>query len=125
MSFNATKKHALDKSRNIKTRRTNVRSCIQICLYYSGKIGYTAIVKYYTKTENLNNDNLTNENIDKIIQDLSELREKSKVTLLEFNEYRKSAKSKGNRKLSKIDLTKQKENWDKIHQIWNKFEVQL
>jgi hypothetical protein len=123
MSFNATKKHALDKSRNINSRRVNVRSCIQICLYYRGNIGYTAIVKNYTKTENLNNDNLTNENIENIIQDLSELKEKSKVIQQEFDKYRKIAKNKGNRKLSNIDLIKQKENWDKIHQIWKKFEV--
>ena len=123
MSFNSTKKRAQDFSRHINSRRVSVRSCIQLCLYYSGLNGYNSLVEYYNETDNLNTNSLTSETIDKILLELTELREKSKQLKQEYFNYRKKQKKQGQRGISKNDGLILKENWKEVNQLWDKFDT--
>ena len=122
MSFNATKKRAQDKDRNLNSRRVSVRSCIQLCLYYSGLNGYQSIVGYYNSNNNLNSDNLNSETIDKILFELTNLREQSKQLRKDYYDYRKKQKKLGQRAISKKEESIWRENWKKINQLWDKFD---
>ena len=101
MSFNTSKRRAQDKNRHLNSRRVSVRSCIQLCLYYSGLNGYCSIVEYYNRNDHLNGDDLTSETIDKILNELTELREQSKQIAQEYHSFRKIQKQQGHRLVSK------------------------
>ena len=92
MSFNSTKKRAQDPNRHINSRRVSVRSCIQLCLHYSGLNGYSSIVGYYNKEYKLNEDSLDAEVIDRILSEITELREISKQIRKEYFNYREEQK---------------------------------
>jgi len=123
MSFNATKKRAMDSNRHINSRRVAVRSCIQLCLYYSGLNGYHSIVGYYNQTDNLNGDDLTSETIDKILFELTEIREKSKQLRNKYINYRLEQKIRGQRSISKNEETIIRESWRNVNQLWDKFDT--
>ena len=124
MSFNAIIKRAQDHNRHINSRRVSVRSCIQLCLYYSGYNGYSSIVGYYNKEYKLNEDSLNSEIIDEILAELTELRENSKLKRIEYSNYRRNQKAIGRRLISKEDEAIGKENWENTNQIWNKFDTE-
>ena len=122
MSFSATKHRAQDINRHINARRVAVRSCIQLCSCYTGLNGFQAIVGYFNLHHNLNGDDLSSENIDSILEELTELRERSKQIRSEYIKHRKEEKGYGRRKISNKELIVWKENWKKITHLWDKFE---
>jgi hypothetical protein len=123
MSFNATKKRAQDETRNINSRRTSIRSCIELCSHYGGLNGYTSIDEYYNKTLGLNSNNLDNSTINKILNELTILREQSKQLRQDYFNYRKKQKKDGFRAISKNEEIIWKENLKQINQLWNKFDT--
>jgi len=92
-------------------------------LYYSGLNGYTSIVEYYNKTVDLNSDNLDTETIDKILRELSELREKSKQLNQEYLNYRKKQKQQRFRAISKKEKMIWKENCHRINLLWDRYDT--
>jgi hypothetical protein len=123
MSFNTTKKRAQDETRNINSRRTSVRSCIEIVSFYSGLNGYTSIDEYYNQTLGLNSSKLDNLTINIILTELTELREQSKQLNQDYYNYRKNQKKKGFRAITKNEEIIRKENWKQINQLWDKFDT--
>jgi hypothetical protein len=123
MSFSATKKRAQDQNRHVNSRRVSVRSCIQLCLCYSGLNGYQSIVDYYNKTDNLNGDNLSSETIDKILTELTIIREQSILLRQDYSNYRKKQKQIGQRTISKSEELIQRDYRKRINELWNKFDT--
>jgi hypothetical protein len=123
MSFNSTKRRAQDSNRHINSRRVSVRSCIQLCTHYSGLNTYQSINAYYNKTEQLNSEGLTSENIERILSELTELRQQSKLLRQEYNDYRNKQKQQGKRAISKKEEAIWKEYLSRINQLWDKFNT--
>ena len=123
MSFSATKKRALDASRHINARRVAVRSCIQLCLFYSGFNGYQAIVDYYTRHNRLNDDALTAVDIETILADLTALRERSKQLWRDYAAYRRERKRSGYGAMSNHERAVHQQYLDRIAAQWDKFDT--
>ncbi|MGB4774163.1 MAG: hypothetical protein WBP45_03240 [Daejeonella sp.] len=118
MGFNGTKYKALDERLHINQKRIYVKQCIQLCLYYSGSTGYRIIENYYSVNFKLNDNSLNDHKITRILSDLTKIREKSKALARGYSKYRKALKQKGQRNPSKKD----RELWQQIAHLWDKFK---
>ena len=123
MSFNATKKRALDPSRHINVRRVAVRSCIVCCLPYSKPVGYTRFVQSLTRSHHLNNDNLSDQNIRDILSELTLFRLQSIELTNKFHQYRKNQKKQGYHLLSKKDKNYYQQILQQVSALWKKFDT--
>ena len=114
MSFNVLRRKALNNDIIVNKRLAAVRSCVQLCLFYSGKVGFQKIISHYAITHN----QLPNSKIEDIISELTNLRERSKKILLDFQSYRKNQKRNGFIAFSKKEKLLYVETFKKINLLW-------
>ena len=118
MSFNSIKKKVLDKSRPMSHRRSSLRSLIQLCLYYTAEVDFLTIVDHYNRKYQLNSDAISENNLNKILEEITAIREASKQIHREYGLYRRAMKLSGKNAMSKSENEVKRQYWKRINRLW-------
>ena len=121
MSFKSVKKFALNKEKPIRFRNQALRSLIIKCLRFGG-LEFRKTFNYYQENFNFHNTFLNENDFKTILDELTELREKSLTIEREYQKYRKEQKLLGFKQLSKKEIEYRDNVLQEISSIWDKFK---
>ena len=76
------------------------------------------IVAHYNRKYQLNSDAISENNLNKILEEITALREASKQIHREFGLYRRAMKLSGKNAMSKAEKEVKSQYWQRINQLW-------